>query len=75
MRYFDLTLCAPWPTVDQNALHDSRWRLLIAQHTQAGVKPERDGDVDGQVNVCGGEAVGSLFHGLIMSGYVLAFIA
>lgn len=75
MRYIDLTHCAPWPTVDQYALHDSGRRLLIAQHAQAGVKPKRDGDVDRQVNVCGGETVGSLFHALIMSGYVLAFIA
>jgi len=67
-RYSDLTFFAPWPAVDQHALHDSRWRLLIAQHAQAGVQPERDCDVDGQVNVCGGEAIGSLFHEPIMAG-------
>jgi hypothetical protein len=70
MRYSDLTFFAPWPAVDQHALHDSRWRLLIAQHAQAGVQPERDCDVDGQVNVCGGEAIGSLFHEPIMAGRV-----
>ena len=75
MRYIDLTLCAPWPTVDQYALHDSGWCLLIAQHAQACVKPERDGDVDGEVNVCGCEAIGSLFHGPIMSGYAIGFTA
>lgn len=68
MRYFDLTLCAPWPAVDQYALHDSRWRLLIAQYAQASVQPKRDGYVDGQVNVCGGEAIDSLFHKPIMAG-------
>lgn len=48
---------------------------MIAQHAQSCIQPERDGDVDGQVNVCGGEAIGSLFHEPIMAGRALDSVA
>ena len=65
----------PRPAVNQHALHDGNCGLLLVKNACAGIQAERCSYIGGQVNVCCGETVGSLFRGLIMSGYVLTFIA
>jgi len=48
---------------------------LLAKKAYAGIQTECNSDVDSEVNICGGEAVSSLFHVIIISRNTIGFTA
>jgi hypothetical protein len=51
------------PFLDQHALHYNQRRIAL-EYADAGLQSKRGGDIDGQIDVHGSEAVNSFFHAL-----------